>query len=88
MSSKEITVHLQFGNYTLLSWESKYYPEGREYNVAYLYDPETKSWASGHYCCTLETALKCCLEKMDSIWLRTQTEVKKAREEAESDNNI
>lgn len=73
------TIHeiFSFDNYTLLM-----YSKGGnvEYNIAYCYDRETKTWASGNYCFSLEEALVCCLRKMDSFYLKSRYQTECERE--------
>ena len=60
---------LSFGDYTLIT----YTKGGRqEYNVALHYNKEEKEWDSGNYCYTLESALACCLRKMNSNKVKPQ----------------
>ena len=40
-------VYRTIGSYTLLKIEANYQP----YVVAYKYDPQSQSWAQGHYFC-------------------------------------
>ncbi len=58
-----IEVMCESGDYTLI-----HYIKGGhdEWNVAFKYDTETKEWASGNYCYSLESALLCMLRKMGS----------------------
>lgn len=59
-------------DYTLL----KYTKGGRiEYNVAYKYNPQEKSWASGNYSYSLENALYTCLEKMNSKLIKGRRQI-------------
>lgn len=59
-------------DYTLL----KYTKGGRiEYNVAYKYNPQEKSWASGNYSYSLENALYTCLEKMNSKLIKGRNQM-------------
>lgn len=59
---------LSFDNYTLIEYQKA----GRtEWNVALNYDQENKSWDSGNYCYSLESALATCLMKMNSTAIKS-----------------
>lgn len=64
-----IEVVLTFGDYTLI-----HYLKGghEEWNVAYQYNAESKSWANGNYCYSLESAIATCLRKMDSNLVKSR----------------
>lgn len=56
-----IEVMCSANNYTLIH----YIKGGQdEWNVAYKYDPEEKSWAHGNYCYSLASALRTMADKI------------------------
>lgn len=62
MADFKDTIHIiaRANDYTLIT-----YIKGgnREWNVAYKFDPSTKSWASGNYCYSEPSAFATYLEK-------------------------
>lgn len=71
-----IKVLFTVGQYTLISYIKGGSPE---WNVARDYNANDKTWSSGNYCYSLESALAVFLEKMDSRFVKTdyQIEVEK-----------
>lgn len=56
-----------FGNYTVLQYEKG---GDTEWCVANRYNRETKSWAAGNYCYSLEGVMATVLELMDSRYVK------------------
>lgn len=67
LKSDEIIVLARSGDYTLIKRFSRYTP----YVVAFCYDPNSGSWAQGHYLCNLIDAVEffkdCINEHNDEI---------------------